>query len=59
MNFRQHAQMFVVKPKRQLTHYKDLTMPRRNWLAFDRPSCDRLPSRSVCAADFARKAQAA
>lgn len=30
----------------------DLTMPERDWKRFDAPAEDRLPARSVCAAEF-------
>lgn len=37
----------------------DLTMPMRDWSALDSLACDRLPSRSVCASEFASEAVAA
>lgn len=37
MNFRARADMYVIAPKVQLAHYVDLTMPRRDWSAFDAP----------------------
>lgn len=39
--FRRNADMFVAKPKRQLAHYTDLTMPRRDWSTFEKPPIQR------------------
>jgi hypothetical protein len=55
MNFRAHAEMLVLFPKRIFAAYRDLTMPLRNWSKFDSPSCDRLPARSVCAQQFGKR----
>jgi hypothetical protein len=37
MNFHLKADMFVAYPKRQLAHYVDNTMPRRDWSRYDAP----------------------
>jgi hypothetical protein len=52
MNFRKRADMFIAKPKVALPAYRDLTMPRRDWVKLAAPSCWRLPARSVCAAQI-------
>jgi hypothetical protein len=39
--FRKSADMLVLFPKRQLAHYTDNTMPRRDWSQFDAPAADR------------------
>lgn len=52
MNFHLPGQMLVLFPKRQLAVYKDNTMPRVKLDRYESPSCERLPARSVCAAEF-------
>jgi hypothetical protein len=59
IHFRRNAEMFVPKPKKQLAHYTDLSMPRRNWSRLDVPACTRLDARSVCASQFGARAIAA
>lgn len=48
--FRKRAEMFYARPKVALASYRDLTMPRRDWLKLSEPAHWRLPARSVCAA---------
>lgn len=37
MNFRAHAEMLTLFPKRVMAVYQDLTMPKRNWSRYDSP----------------------
>jgi hypothetical protein len=55
MNFRKPADMLVLIPRRILAAYTDLTMRKRDWSKLDDPACERLPARSVCAAQFKPK----
>jgi hypothetical protein len=50
--FRKSTDYYLAKPKVALPAYRDLTMPRRDWLKLAAPSCWRLPARSVCAAQI-------
>ena len=37
MNFRAQAEMLVLFPKRLLSVFQDLTMPKRDWSRYDAP----------------------
>lgn len=58
MNFRAQAEMLVLFPKRILTTFQDLTMPRRNWKSFDPPpDAERKANVAKWKLDRARKGQ--
>lgn len=50
--FRKPNLYYTPKPKVALASYRDLTMPRRDWLKLSEPAHWRLPARSVCAAQI-------
>lgn len=54
--FRRTTDYYLAKPKVALPAYRDLTMPRRDWLKLATPSWWRLPARSVCAERFPEQA---
>lgn len=54
--FRKTTDYYLAKPKVALPAYRDLTMPRRDWLKLATPSWWRLPARSVCAERFQEQA---
>lgn len=49
--FRKPNLYYTPRPKVALPAYRDLTMPRVDWLKLAPPSCWRLPARSVCASE--------
>lgn len=53
--FRKRNEYFLAKPKVALPAYRDLTMPRKDWLKLASPSHWRLPARSVCAAQTSKE----